>query len=172
MHVRMSSGSGSGATRVGPKQLQGYLLEHGTNQATLAVTGNVHFRRKRWFVFSPHNGILYSYRTSEDLFPINEIDISSASFRIKSSSCNSFQFEIVSGCKHLVLESSSSADGFNWIRTFQQYRHNYFNQCECRTGPPLTSPTDPLIGRSGPRRSPVTFHFSTKAGLSRLTRFR
>lgn len=114
-------------------QLKGYLLKHSTNLPTLATaaTGsNVHFRKKRWFVFNPDNGKLYYYRTCEDLFPIGEIDINSASFVIKSSNCASFQFEIHSGSKHLVLEASNSADGFNWIRTLQEHRHKFFNQCK------------------------------------------
>ncbi|KAJ6221727.1 hypothetical protein RDWZM_000272 [Blomia tropicalis] len=139
----------SSSTQINTNQLQGYLLKH----STIPIPGNVpigSFRKKRWFVCSLSTGKLYYYRTREDVFPIGEIDLRSASFVIRnsnaqqllsstnssqwsqysqpSSSSSSFVFDILSGTKTVTLEASSSADGFQWVKNLQIVRQYLCNQ--------------------------------------------
>lgn len=145
--------------------LKGYLLKHtslsysstgsGTghgNGLVLASTVGAGFRKKRWFVFSAVTGKLYYFRNHEDLFPIGEIDIRSASFVIKTSKnhpssgssgsgfgsvatnshlfASSFVFEIVTKTKTITLEASSSTEGFRWVKNLQIFRQHLCNQCK------------------------------------------
>lgn len=116
--------------------MQGYLLNYSSIPSAgsnlIDVTQNIHLRKKRWFLFNAEFGKLYFYRSKEDIFPLGEIDINQSSFVVpnQSNGVDSFRFEIRSGHKQFILEASSSDEGFEWLRTLQQYRQNHFRQCK------------------------------------------
>ena len=95
-------------------QLSGYLNK-------LSSRGPLRAMRKRWFVFSSNNCVLYYYRTRDDLLPLGEIDIRRATFTIKSPTV----FSILSLDREMTLEANDSQQCLHWLTSLQSLRKKY-----------------------------------------------
>lgn len=102
------------------EKLQGWL-----NHRARGI-GNLKGTRMRWFVFGDENCKLYYYRDPQDLLPVGEVSISTASFYFDGGNTEKpGQFQIKSDGKDVILDAGSRKNMMYWLQSLQNKRREY-----------------------------------------------
>lgn len=102
------------------EKLQGWLHHRARG------IGNLKGTRLRWFVFGDENCKLYYYRDPQDLLPLGEVSISTASFYFDGGNTEKpGQFQIKSDGKDFILDARSRTNMMFWLQSLQNKRREY-----------------------------------------------
>ncbi|XP_042145435.1 TBC1 domain family member 2B isoform X1 [Ixodes scapularis] len=92
----------------------------------LSSTSLVKTYKRRWFVFNEGNCKLYYYREPQDVHPLGEIDVKSASFYLDVTNWEKpGVFVIRTPQRDYHLEAKDRQAGLYWLQELQRFRREY-----------------------------------------------
>lgn len=107
------------SSRSADVQLCGFLNK-------LSSTSLVKTYKRRWFVFNEGNCKLYYYREPQDIHPLGEIDVKSASFYLDVSNWEKpGLFVIRTTQREYHLEAKDRQAGLYWLQELQRFRREH-----------------------------------------------